>query len=140
MTSNSLPEPVLWAVEAAEDKQALDISVLDLSGTGAFADYFLLCSAESTPQIQAIGHAVEEKLHVKGGLRLAHREGKGSADCVLLDYGFFVVHIFSEGARQYYDLERLWRTTKRVDFPANGEAAQAAPRSHAESEGNASRQ
>jgi ribosome-associated protein len=139
MTSNALPDQVLWAVEAAQDKQALDVSVLDLSGTGAFADYFLLCSAESTPQIQAIGHAVEEKLHVKGALALAHREGKGSADWVLLDYGFLVVHIFSEGARQYYDLERLWRTTKRVDFPANGKSLQTAPRTRAESEGNASR-
>ncbi len=54
MKFDSLPKEVRWAVEAAQDKQALDISVLDLSGTGAFADYFLVCSGSSAPQLQAI--------------------------------------------------------------------------------------
>jgi ribosome-associated protein len=117
VTVNSLRHEIRWAVEAAQDKQALDVTVLKLAGVGAFAEYFLLCSGNSQPQIQAIGEAIEERL-CGHGIRLAHREGKPGAEWVLLDYGDFVAHIFSERARQYYDLERLWRSAERIDFPA----------------------
>lgn len=117
MTLNSLRLEIRSAVEAAQEKQAVDITVLKLSGAGAFAEYFLLCSGHSQPQIQAISEAIDERLG-KQGVRLSHREGKAGAEWVLLDYGAFVVHIFSERAREYYDLERLWRTAERVDFPA----------------------
>jgi len=117
VTLKTLRPEIQWAVEAAQDKQAVDITVLKLSGTGAFVEYFLLCSGQSHPQIQAISESIEEQLR-RHGVRLAHREGKTGAEWVLLDYGDFVVHIFSERARQYYDLERLWRTAERVDFPA----------------------
>ena len=116
VTLETLRPEIRWAVEAAQEKQAVDITVLKLSG--AFAEYFLLCSGQSTPQLQAISDAVEERLG-RQGVRLAHREGKIGAEWVLLDYGGFVVHIFSDRARQYYDLERLWRTAERVDFPAS---------------------
>jgi ribosome-associated protein len=119
VTPNPLRQEIRWAVEAAQDKQAVDITVLKLPGAGAFADYFLLCSGHSQPQIQAIGEAIEERLG-SHGVRLAHREGKSGAEWVLLDYGAFVVHIFSERARSYYDLERLWRTAERINFPAPG--------------------
>ena len=116
MTQDTLRPEIRWAVEAAQDKQAIDITVLKLSG--AFADYFVLASGRSQPQIKAISEAVERRLHDRG-VRLMHREGKAAgAEWVLLDYADFVVHIFSERARQYYDLERLWRTAERVDFPA----------------------
>jgi ribosome-associated protein len=115
VTKDTLRPEILWAVEAAQEKQAVDITVLKL--TGAFAEYFMLCSGQSTPQLRAISDAVEERLD-KEHVRLAHREGKIGAEWVLLDYGSFVVHIFSDRARQYYDLERLWRTSERVDFPA----------------------
>jgi ribosome-associated protein len=117
VTSKSLRPEIRWAVEAAQDKQAEDITVLNLSGAGAFAEYFLLCSGRSQPQIRAIAEAVDERL-TRAGLHLAHREGKTSAEWVLLDYGYFVVHVFSERAREYYDLERLWRNAERIDFPA----------------------
>jgi ribosome-associated protein len=119
VTPNSLRPEILWAVEAAQDKQAVDITVLNLSGAGAFAEYFLVCSGSSHPQVSAIGEAIEERLG-REGIHLAHREGKTSAEWVLLDYGYFVAHIFSERAREYYDLERLWRSAERVDFPAPG--------------------
>ena len=93
----------------------MDITVLKLEG--AFAEYFMLCSGQSTPQLRAISDAIEERLN-KEHVRLMHREGKVGAEWVLLDYGSFVVHIFSDRARQYYDLERLWRTAERVNFPA----------------------
>lgn len=147
MTPNSLDPEIRLAVEAAQDKQALDISVLNLRGSGAFADYFLLCSGTSQPQIQAIGEAIEEKLGCQGR-HVAHREGQSSAEWVLLDYGYFVVHIFSQRARQYYDLERLWRTAERVDFHEPANPAQGSAKSHTasqneprnESEGNATQQ
>jgi ribosome-associated protein len=105
------------AVEAAQDKQAVDITVLRLPGAGTFAEYFLLCSGQSQPQIKAISDAIEEKL-ARQGVRLNHREGKSGSEWVLLDYVDFIVHIFSERAREYYDLERLWRNGERIDFPA----------------------
>lgn len=117
MTLETLRLEIRLAVEAAQDKQAVDITVLKLSGAGTFAEYFLLCSGQSQPQIEAIGEAIEERLE-RHGKRLSHREGKAGAEWVLLDYADFVVHIFSERARQYYDLERLWRNAERVDFPA----------------------
>ena len=116
MTRDSLRPEIRRAVEAAQEKQALGVTVLNLTGLGAFAEYFLLCSGQSTPQIQAIGDAIDERLG-REHIRLAHREGKAGAEWVLLDYGFLVVHIFSESARQYYDLERLWRSAERFDFP-----------------------
>jgi ribosome-associated protein len=104
------------AVSAALDKKAEDVTVLDLSRSGAFAEYFVVCSGQSTPQLRAIGDAIEDALD-RMGIRIAHREGKAGAEWVLLDYGFFVAHIFSPRAREYYDLERLWRDAERVDFP-----------------------
>jgi ribosome-associated protein len=115
----TLRPEIRWAVEAAQDKQAVDVTVLRLTGTVAFAEYFLLCSGRSQPQIKAIGEAIEERLD-RGGVRLAHREGKSGSEWFLLDYGDFIVHIFSERARRYYDLERLWRNTERLDLAPPG--------------------
>lgn len=118
MTQNPLRQEVRWAVEAAQEKQAVDITVLKLSS--AFADYFVLASGRSQPQLKAIVEAIEHRLD-EHGIRLLHREGKASAaEWLLLDYGDFVVHVFSERAREYYDLERLWRSAQRVDFPEQG--------------------
>lgn len=103
------------AVEAAQEKQAVDLTVLKLPS--AFAEYFLLASGQSGPQILAIAQAIEERLD-RQGIHLIHREGKPGAEWLLLDYGFLVVHVFSQPARQYYDLERLWRNAERTDFPS----------------------
>jgi ribosome-associated protein len=109
-----LPE-LRWAIEAAQDKQALDVSVLHLKDLGAFAEYFLLCTGLSAPQMQAISQGIEEQLG-RRGVPAAHSEGRNSTEWVLLDYGSFVVHIFSQRARLFYDLERLWRSAKRYDI------------------------
>lgn len=132
MTLNSLQAEIRWAVEAAQDKQAVDITILKLSGASTFAEYFMLCSGSSQPQIRAIAEAIEERLE-RHGRRISHREGKPGAEWVLLDYGDFIVHVFSERARQYYDLERLWRTAERMDFPAPSRP----PDSRADSEDSA---
>jgi ribosome-associated protein len=102
------------ALNAVEDKKAFDITVLDISGIASFASYFLLCSGDSSRQIQAIADAVEARMK-EGGYRTNHIEGYRNAEWVLLDYLDLVVHIFSKNARAYYDLERLWRDAKRLD-------------------------
>jgi ribosome-associated protein len=137
VTPDPLRQEIRWAVEAAQDKQAVDITALRLKGAGAFVEYFLLCSGFSSPQIQAISDAIEERLD-RQGVRLQHREGKGEAEWVLMDYGDFIVHIFSERAREYYDLERLWRTAERINFPAPSRPAESSQGSAQESTGERS--
>ena len=119
MTLDSLRAEIRWAIEAAQNKQAENVTVLCLKDLGAFAEYFLLCTGMSAPQMQAIGDEIEEQLG-RRRVRISHREGRGDAEWVLLDYSSFVVHIFTPHARLYYDLERLWRSAPRVDVPPPG--------------------
>jgi ribosome-associated protein len=121
---DSLPAGVRLAVEAAQNKKAAGIVVLDFSGLGAFTGYFVICTAFSKRQVQAVSEEVEEQL-ARAHRVPRHREGFPSAEWVLLDYGDFIVHVFSEEARRYYDLERLWRSAKRLELP--GEASSALP-------------
>ena len=115
MKKNELQQQVTQALLAAQDKQAQDVAVLELEkDSGAFTDYFVMCSGTNPRQVQAIADAVEERLEALG-LRVTHAEGYKQAEWVLLDYVDFVVHIFSEKARQFYDLERLWKSAKRIE-------------------------
>jgi len=112
-----LPKGVRLAVEAAQNKQASGITVLNLDGLGAFTQYFVICTGFSTPQIQAICNEVEELLYKELKRTPQHREGHRSADWALLDFGSFIVHVFGEQARRYYDLERLWRAAPKLELP-----------------------
>ena len=114
MTADSFRPELRWAIDAAQDKKAEAITVLDLTGLGAFTEAFLLCTGFSAPQIAAITDGIEEKLR-EHGMRPIHREGRKGAEWVLLDYGRFLVHVFTERQRHYYDLERLWRAGRRID-------------------------
>jgi ribosome-associated protein len=100
-----------------QNKKASAITVLDLSKIGTFTEYFVVCTGFSTPQVQAICSQVEELLYKELKREPEHREGRNSADWALLDFGGFIVHVFSEQARRYYDLERLWRNVPRYDIP-----------------------
>jgi ribosome-associated protein len=112
---NDLKLQVNEAILACQDKQADNVTVLELEkDSGAFTDYFVMCSGTNPRQIQAIADAVDERLEALG-LRVTHAEGYKQAEWVLLDYVDFVVHIFSEKARQFYDLERLWKSAKRME-------------------------
>jgi ribosome-associated protein len=113
----SLPQGVRLAVEAAQEKKAAGITVLDLTAAGAFTEYFVVCTGFSTPQVQAICTEVEAQLYKNLRRSPEHREGHRSAEWALLDFGGFVVHVFSEQARRYYDLERLWRMAPKLDIP-----------------------
>lgn len=110
------PEPIRCAIHAAQEKKAADLVLLDLHAVVSFTDYFLLCTGASTRQVQAIADAVEEQLG-RMGFAPVHVEGYESAEWVLIDCLDFVVHIFSERARAYYDLERLWRSARRIPIP-----------------------
>jgi ribosome-associated protein len=101
----------LVAARAAESKKALDIRVLDLRGISSFTDYFVICSGANLRQIQAIGDEVEAQLKKRGETPLG-LEGYDRAEWILVDYGDFIVHVFSQPAREFYDLERLWRNAK----------------------------
>jgi ribosome-associated protein len=114
MKKNDLERQVSEAINACQEKQAGEITILDLKqGSGAFTDYFVLCSGTNPRQIQAICDEVEQRLE-KVGQRPTHIEGYRQAEWVLLDYVDFVVHVFSEKARKFYDLERLWKSAKRL--------------------------
>jgi len=119
---DSIPPHVRSAISAAQEKQAEDVILLDLEGLGAFTDYFLLCTGFSSPQLVAICDEIEEQLERKG-VRLLHREGKAGSDWMLLDFGGLVVHVFTERARHFYDLERLWRAARRVEFRESREGS-----------------
>jgi ribosome-associated protein len=112
---NDLKLQVSEAILACQDKQADNVTVLELEkDSGAFTDYFVMCSGSNSRQIQAIADAVDERLEALG-MRVTHAEGYKQAEWVLLDYVDFVVHVFSEKARQFYDLERLWKSAKRLE-------------------------
>ena len=110
MKLESLPEGVRLAVEAAQSKKAGGVTVLDLNGVAAFTDYFVICTGYSTPQLKAICDEIEEVLWRELKRKPEHREGHRSAEWALLDFGGFIVHVFGEQARRFYDLERLWRS------------------------------
>ncbi len=110
------PPAWLSAVRAAESRKASDLTVLDLREVTSFADYFVICTGSNPRQIQAIADEVTLRLKELGE-RAINMEGYESAEWILLDYGDFIVHVFSEKAREYYDLERLWRKAGRVKVP-----------------------
>lgn len=110
-----LPEDVAEAVEAARDKKALRVTVLDLREADAFTDLFVICTASNVRQAQAIADAIEERLRTRGR-RVAHIEGYDRAEWVLLDYFDFIVHVFTADTREFYALERLWGKAPRLEL------------------------
>jgi ribosome-associated protein len=113
---NDLKHQVVEAINACQDKKAEEIAILELDQeSGAFTDYFLVCSGSNPRQVQAIADEVELRLKKDAGLYANNVEGYKQAEWVLLDYVDFVVHVFSEKARRFYDLERLWKSAKRLE-------------------------
>lgn len=115
LTSIALPEDVSTAVEAARDKKALRVTLLDLRGADAFTDLFVVCTASNVRQAQAIADAIEARLRERGR-RVAHVEGYDRAEWVLLDYFDFIVHVFTADTREFYALERLWGKAPRLEL------------------------
>jgi ribosome-associated protein len=114
MKKNDLKLQVAAAIQACLDKKAEELSILEMEKGSSFTDYFVLCSGTNPRQVQAIADEVELRLK-KAGLQPAHVEGYKQAEWILVDYVDFIVHVFSEKARKFYDLERLWKTAKRLE-------------------------
>jgi len=134
MKKDDVGAQVAIAVRACQEKKAENISVLQLDEQASgFTDYFLLCSGTNPRQVQAIADDIDQKLSA-AGIQPKHTEGYNQAEWVLIDYVDFVVHIFSENARRFYDLERLWKSATRLELadlekptrkPATKKAAKA---------------
>lgn len=106
-----------WAItaaQAADDKSGHDVIVLDVGPVLAVCGYFVIASGTNSRQVRSIAEDVEAKVAEAGGPRPIRVEGLDDLRWVLLDYGDFVVHVFLQETRDYYDLERLWRDVERV--------------------------
>ncbi|EIW17061.1 MULTISPECIES: ribosome silencing factor [Pelosinus] len=110
-TTKTLEEMI---VAAAEDKKATDVVVLNVDGVSSVADFYVVCSAKSTIQVQAIADNIEDELK-KQGIDLLHKEGHRQGRWILLDFGNGIAHIFVEEEREYYNLERLWGKARVMD-------------------------
>jgi ribosome-associated protein len=115
--TDPLDDRMLSALHAASDKKALDVVLLDLREVATFTDYFLITSGANQRQVQAIADEVVDRLK-KSGTPALRVEGYRTAEWILVDYGDFIVHVFEDKARKFYDLERLWRESKRIQLSA----------------------
>jgi len=113
-----LDERICAALRSASDKKAQELVVLDLREIASFTDYFIITSGTNVRQVQAIADEVVEQLK-KQGTKALRVEGYNTAEWVLVDYGDFIVHVFEDKARKFYDLERLWRDAARVPVPTD---------------------
>jgi ribosome-associated protein len=114
---SDLDAEVQLAVHSASEKKATDIVVLDLRQIASFAEFFVIASGANQRQVQAVSDEIEEQLKKQLGTRAVRIEGYRTAEWVLMDYGDFLVHIFNKDAREFYDLERLWRDARKVELP-----------------------
>ncbi len=108
--------------EAALDRRANNVVVLNLTGLSSVTDFFVICSGNSDTHVEGIANNIAEKLN-ENGAKLWHREGGKRASWILLDYIDVIVHIFTEEAREFYGLERLWGDAPRTEYEEEEEAS-----------------
>ena len=120
----------LWVVaaRAASDKSGTDTVILEVGGILAITDAFVITSGANVRQVRTIAEEVELHVRHAGGSKPLRIEGLDDARWVLMDYGDFVVHVFVDEVRRYYDLERLWADAPRVAWEDDGRARRAATR------------
>ncbi|MBS1795367.1 MAG: ribosome silencing factor [Acidobacteria bacterium] len=116
---SALDEEVRLALHCASDKKAFDLVALDLREVATFTEFFIIASGANQRQVQAIADEIDERLKKQLGARPVRTEGYAAAEWILMDYGDFIVHIFDKNAREFYDLERLWRDARKVEIPAD---------------------
>lgn len=112
MTSREMAK---LAIEGLEDKKAEDIKVIDISEVSVMADYFIIASGSNKSQVQALADNVEEEM-LKLDIHSRQVEGYPSGNWILMDYGDFIVHVFNQDDRLFYDLERIWKDGKLVEI------------------------
>ena len=105
------------SVQAAANKKAETIRILDLHELSSFTEYFLICSGTSVPQVKAIADSIVIELKEEGYMPISV-EGYSEGRWVIVDFGDMVVHVFLDALRDYYDLEELWSQGKRVPIPS----------------------
>jgi len=103
-----------WARAAIEDKKGSDVVILDVSKISSLADYFVIASGESPPQLKAMAEGVREALHEHADRKPWRLDGNAFAQWIVLDYSDVVIHLMHPEKRSHYDLERLWGDAKRV--------------------------
>lgn len=113
------------AALAADDKKATDILALDLSGLSNVCDYFLICTAQNRPQMDAVVDGIREKVAKNCELHPISSEGRQGSSWVLIDYGAIVVHVFRPESREYFRLEKLWGEASRVPLGLRSDARPA---------------
>lgn len=113
-------------MEAARDKMAHELIVLDLRGVSDVTDFFVICHGTSDRQVKAIVDSIAERLRETCGIKPTHVEGDRTAEWILMDYIDFVVHVFQEDKRRFYRIERLWGDAPQVEFASPDDGAPAA--------------
>lgn len=126
-------EIALLAAEAAAEKKAADVMVLDVADTLVITAYFVIATGASDRQVKSIADEIEDQLREKGGIKPIGREGEREGKWVLLDFGDVVVHVFQPEEREFYRLEKLWSDAPRLDLPATVTGPVAAEAEVAES-------
>ena len=115
-STDEIQDLVRLAAAAADDKKATDIVIIDVGEVFAVSDYFLIASGSNPRQVHAIVDGIEERLSRDGGPKPVRVEGKEEREWVLMDYGSFVVHVFHQEQREFYQLEKLWGDRPRLDW------------------------
>ncbi len=116
---SEVDEEIKLALTCASEKKAFGLVALDLREIASFTEFFIIASGANQRQVQAICDEIQEQLKKQMNSKPVRIEGYGAAEWVLLDYGDFIVHVFEKNARDFYDLERLWRDAKKVELPEN---------------------
>ncbi len=112
---SKIKENVKKIYEAIDDKKAIDIKVIDISGVSIVADYFIIASASNPNQLEALEDAADKVMY-KQDILPKQVEGGKNSPWILMDYGDIIVHLFTEEGRDFYDLERIWRDGIEVDI------------------------
>jgi ribosome-associated protein len=116
MSTNAVPSLDRY-IEAASEKKAQNLIVLDVRDLTSIADVFMICSGRSNRQVNAIADAIIARLK-KHKIKPLSVEGTGEGHWILLDYGHVIIHVFYEPVREFFDLEGLWADAKRIETPA----------------------
>ncbi len=115
-STDEIQQWVTLAAAAADDKKAADVVIIDIGEVFAVSDYFLIASGSNPRQVHAIVDGIEERLSEAGGPKPVRVEGKEAREWVLMDYGAFVVHVFHQEQRDFYQLEKLWGDRPRLEW------------------------
>lgn len=114
MPEHSTETYVKAAVKALDSKRGQDIQILKVADITALTEYFVICTASSTTQVKTLADEVEFRLKTDYGIMPHHIEGHDSASWILMDYGFALIHVFLEDARNFYSLEKLWKDAVQI--------------------------